>query len=265
MAMNGGSSVPQIPTLPGYQSSGSNVLDASATMYGQNPGLSTSPQYQALGGAIVNNPANQTGANMGMGAATNNFNTGGQTTGAGTSLYPYAQNIMQTAFDPQQQLYNQTLQQSQDQWRTSEAARGIEMSPYGAGLENKATSDFNINWQNNQLNREATGASAAGGLVGAGAGAATAGQGMQTPAGQQYAQASNAPMVTGMQALDQVTQQGNTAQQIPQQYIQDLMSYLGIGNQNYQIQGQEQQQAFNQNNQTMQNLGSAAGFGLSFL
>ena len=38
--------------------------------------------------------------------------------------------------------------------RMTRTARGLGMSPYGAGVENKALSDFNIDWQNQQLQRQ---------------------------------------------------------------------------------------------------------------
>jgi hypothetical protein len=74
--------------------------------------------------------------------------------------------IMQQAFDPQQALYNRTVQQTQEQTRAGLEARGLDMSPYGAGVEGSALSNFNIDWQNNQLQRMLQGASGVGGLAG---------------------------------------------------------------------------------------------------
>lgn len=69
--------------------------------------------------------------------------------------------VMNTAFDPQNALYNRTQQQLQDQVRVGQAARGITSSPYGAGLENQAMSNFDIDWQNAQLGRQTQGLGAA--------------------------------------------------------------------------------------------------------
>jgi hypothetical protein len=52
----------------------------------------------------------------------------------------------------------------QDQQRAGQAARGISMSPYGAGLEGDATRNFNIDWQNQQLKRATDAAGAMEGL-----------------------------------------------------------------------------------------------------
>lgn len=88
------------------------------------------------------------------------------------ALWQAGQQTYQTALDPQSSLYNRTAQQTQDQVRAGESARGITMSPYGAGVEGKAMSDFNIDWQNQQLQRQVQGLQ---GFSGAGNTAANAG------------------------------------------------------------------------------------------
>jgi hypothetical protein len=65
------------------------------------------------------------------------------------------------AFDPQQALYDRTLQQIQEQSRQSASAYGVGQSPYAAGLENQAVGNFNIDWLNNQLKRMIAGGDAA--------------------------------------------------------------------------------------------------------
>lgn len=71
-----------------------------------------------------------------------------------------ASSILNTAFDPQSQLYSQSFQQNQDQVRASLAARGLNSSGTGAGIENQANQNFNTNWQNNQLGRQTQGLNA---------------------------------------------------------------------------------------------------------
>ncbi len=88
------------------------------------------------------------------------------------ALWQAGQNTYNTSLDPQGDLYRRTQQQLQEQTRAAQAARGISMSPYGAGIENKAMSDFNIDWANQQLNRQVQGAGA---FSGAGNVAANAG------------------------------------------------------------------------------------------
>jgi len=80
------------------------------------------------------------------------------------------QQIYNTAFDPQQALYNRTSQQLTDQTRAALAARGLDMSGVGAGIEGHTMGDFNLNWQNAQLGRQIAGGNAAGSLYSQGLG-----------------------------------------------------------------------------------------------
>ena len=74
-------------------------------------------------------------------------------TAMGTQDFSAGAQTFQTALDPQNALHDRTAQQVQDQARASSAAHGVAMSPYAAGTENQAMSNFNIDWQNNQLLR----------------------------------------------------------------------------------------------------------------
>lgn len=84
-------------------------------------------------------------------------------------LYGAAGNVLNTAFDPQEALYNRTQQRLTDQIRAGQSARGIAMSDSGAMDEAGALGNFNIDWQNAQLGRQATGIQAAGQATSAGA------------------------------------------------------------------------------------------------
>jgi hypothetical protein len=83
--------------------------------------------------------------------------------------------IMQQAFDPQKELYNRTKQGILSDTASQLAGTGLANTPAGAAVLADASKNFNIDWQNNLLNRETTGASAAenlyGGFVNAGTGA----------------------------------------------------------------------------------------------
>jgi len=85
--------------------------------------------------------------------------------GLGAGAAPYGQKILQTGFDPQQALYNRTAQQVRDQSNAINAMYGLGSSPAGAGLSDQAMSNFNIDWQNQQLRRQAEAAQGYGGLV----------------------------------------------------------------------------------------------------
>ena len=136
-----------------------------------------------MGGGGGSNPAG--GATQAFGQAIGTVGTGltdwfGQLKGedmfAMSTLNPDITKMLTDAFDPQQALYNRTLQQVTDQTRSGEAARGVANTPYGAAAEGNALSNFNIDWQNQKLQREQSGLASAGNtfeqLIGAGATAA---------------------------------------------------------------------------------------------
>jgi hypothetical protein len=154
------------------------------------------------------------------GAANNAFSGAGGLTGPANAAYgsgqnalqagqntwdvlaPFASPALQAGFDPQQALYQRTLQQVQDQTNAQNAMSGVASTPYGASLANQANSHFNIDWQNQQLQRQQMGAQTAEGLLGAGTNALNAG----TSANQ-----------AGLQLGSGITQQ----------QIADFLAYLG--------------------------------------
>ncbi len=82
---------------------------------------------------------------------------------AASGLENSAANILASSQDPQSALYDRTLQRVQDQARAANSAAGLGTSGVGAGLEDQATNNFNIDWQNQQLNRQIQGAQGASG------------------------------------------------------------------------------------------------------
>lgn len=132
--------------------------------------------------------------------ARNAMGQQGKLYGAGNQTY-------QTALDPQNELYDRTVQRLQDQVRAGQAARGLGNSAYGAGLEDQAMGNFNIDWQNQQLARQTQGLNAMNA-------ASEAGQSQ----GRLMGAAASGAMSSAQQIPDFLMQQG----QIPinaQQYI----------------------------------------------
>lgn len=246
-----------------------------------NLGSGVLPQAQQTSQNLYNNPfasqglAGAQGASqLGQAGALTGFNQGSNLVGQGNSLVPYAQQTMQTGFDPQQQLYNRTLQQVQDQTRAGEASRGIQTTPYGAGLENDATRNFNIDWQNNQLGRQQTAAGTAEGLLGTGQNLTTGGVNMMNAAPGQLVQSAMLPYATYSDigqgqfgALSQLLGIGGQGQSLANMPIQDLLQYLGVGNQagsvanqNFSNQLAQAKQSFSQDQSFAQGIGSILGF-----
>jgi hypothetical protein len=245
-----------MPNVQQFGSLGPNMLGAAQGIYDtqmNNPYASL-----GLGGALG-------AAGMGGQAAGDQFGTGQYLTGAGLGMLPYAGAIMNTGFDPQNALYARTAQQVQDQIRAGEAARGIAMTPYGAGLENQGMSNFNIDWQNNLLNRQAQAAQAAGGLFGASGNLAGQGIGMETGAPNTLYSTAMLPYATytGMgqnqyQALMNLMGYGAAGQNLANVPVQDWLNTMQAGT-------AQQNAATNlynaQNNQTMDIYKALGGIG----
>lgn len=244
-------------------------------------------QAQQITQGMVNSPyAGQyqqgagTAGNLGQLQALGQYGVGQGITSMGMNqLAPYAGQVMNTAFDPQQALYNRSLQQNQQQQGALNAQAGVGTTPYGAGLADQANTNFNIDWQNAQLQRQIGGLGAAGQAYGQAGSLAQLGQGMAAGAPGQYLQSAGLPygvqqQIGGAQmgALGQLGQYGQQAARIPQMQIQDYLNYLGAGNQAGGVANQtaglglqQSQLAFNQNaayaNAAMGGLGRLGGSG----
>lgn len=172
---------------PGYQQS---LNQQNAINY--QPYAAGAGQAGQLYGESFQNAGNQ--ANQ-YGQAAN------MAQGQQQALYGAGNSLWNTANDPQQALYGRTQQQLTDQVRAGQAARGLGNSAVGAGLEDQANSNFNIDWQNAQLQRQMQGAqglsalSNAGGAQGQLYGANLAGQaGAMDARAQNYQQSYQVPI-----------------------------------------------------------------------
>lgn len=224
---------PSIPQLPNQAQAGASLYGAISAYPGQAAQYAgTNPQYanQAFQSQFNNPYAGQAlqGAQQAGQMATG---AAGQAYGSGQSLLNAQNQILQSSMDPQQALYNQLLQQTTDQTRAGETARGLAMSPVGSQIESNALNQFNIDWQNQQLNRQIAGANAAGTAGRTGAGLQGVGtQYMQQGSQYPYTQAQNiAQNQFGAIGANQAAMQGGLAPQ--QQNIQNLGWYTGLGGQ----------------------------------
>lgn len=138
-----------------------------------------------------------------------------QLQGGATALY-------NQAVDPQQALYNRTQQQLMDQQNAINSRAGIASTPYGAGVAGQTAENFNIDWQNQQLQRLATGLQAASGIGNAGATAQQTGGALPWQTTLGMANAAN----SGLQNLIQT---GNAQYLLPEQILANAQSYMGLG------------------------------------
>ncbi|PRG01723.1 hypothetical protein C6Q17_34845 [Burkholderia contaminans] len=166
-----------VPTgLPTADSTWQSLLGNISNIFNSN-GLGT-PSINSLNNGIAASnqygPAYQTAANQ---AGIGYTNAGNALTGLGNldlmtqgNLLNAGQNVFQMGLDPQHALYDRTLNNVQQQVNASNSMYGLGSSAAGAGVANQALSNFNIDWQNNQLSR------ALQGLQGYTGAATTAGQ-----------------------------------------------------------------------------------------
>ena len=86
----------------------------------------------------------------------------------GNTAVPAAQQVGQTAFDPQGSLFNFLSAQNTDATNVANSRSGVANTPYGAGLADQSAQTFNMNWQDRQLGRETQGLGAINSTVGTG-------------------------------------------------------------------------------------------------
>lgn len=278
--MCGGGSKPPAAYNPKWQSGADSTL--SGNLAGQSSAASgisgyALPQLQTQTNNVINDP----NAASAM-ATANNVSSLGQGIGQGQigqgqnlynlagSLSPMAQQIYQTAFDPQQALYQQQLQQSQDAQNVMASMYGVASSPYGAGLAAENTNKFNIDWQNAQLGRQAAGAGAIQGLDSLAGNLTTAGAGLQDMGLNTFNTSGMLPYVTSqgihgnnLAALGSYVQGAGGALSPGFSADSALGSYLGLGQSATQLNQQRWQMIQQQQAAQMSGLGSLAGMALA--
>ncbi len=159
------------------------------------------------------------------------------------NLAPFVTKALQQGFDPQNALYNRQFQQQQQQNLASQAMAGVGQSPYAAGLTAQGNENFNIDWQNQQLARQAQAAQTAGGLSSTAMGDLQSGFGTSAnllntgmnayTQGLQGANQTTGLGISGMEGL--LGAGGNAIAQamgLNQQQIQDYLAYLSGSTQN---------------------------------
>lgn len=250
--------------LPTYQSLVSNLL----------------PQNNPYAQSYINNAASTGQAGMNSGAALTQAGLSGipgaqGLTNSSLSLMPDVQSLINLGFDPQNAMYAKLQNQNQQQNAAILGNSGVASTPYGAGVMADANTNFNLGWQNQALQRAATGAGAAGGLLGNITNGANTGTNMlgslagltgtglseMERGGALPYQAYTGVNTGGLSALSGAGQFGNMVSSIPQTSISDYLSYLSGGTQQQGANLNQANSSFNQS----QALGAGLGRGLSQL
>jgi hypothetical protein len=233
------SNIPNLPTIDTGPAIG-GAQNAINQQGGFNLGGQNYGQYAGQLQRAINNPfgggaigSAQGFGGLGMGNALGGLGTASMLGSQVPAMLGGANALMTNAFDPQNALYNRTAQQVSDQTGAYLANSGVGNTPYGAGVFGQNMNNFNIDWQNNLLQREIAGSGAAGGLwqgagnlgTGAfnlGANAAQSGSGFGSLPWQTYNNVNAQPL----SLLSQGSQYGQNAAAIPQQQAGDWLQYL---------------------------------------
>lgn len=134
---------------------------------GANPYAGQSQDWaQALAGLGAGVSQGQSGASQNLYGMAGN--AAAQAPGVLANAQGYAGQVMNTAFDPQNKLHDYMSQQTMDRTNAINAMNGVAGTPYGAGLAGDASRNYEMDWQNNLLNRQATGSQAYNGLMSTG-------------------------------------------------------------------------------------------------
>jgi len=210
---------------------------AQNTVYG----VINSPYYsQALAGA-------QQAAQYGSQQGSRALNAANQLYGQMGQIPGLENQLVQSAFDPQNQLYNYLQAQNTNQVNANLAARGLNMSGAGAQIAAQQNQLFNQNWQNNLLNRQLAGVQGISALDQSAARLGAVGSSVGTQGVNLLNQSAAMPYQTQINSANtqlglingagQIGQQAN----LPiQQQIADYNAYQGLGSPSAQIAQQNQ-------------------------
>jgi hypothetical protein len=241
----------QLPTSINNLQSSQSLVNPTV-----NTQLTTPTAAEAQAGAA-------TAASWGPSVANNMWNVGQSGIQSGQSILPYSNQLFQSAFDPQNQLYNWLQNQNMQQTNAQNAATGVGTTPYGAAVADQSNMLFNLNWQNNLLGREESGSQAAGNLLTVGNNLQQSGVNLEESAPAFISGTSAIPYATqsnitgtGLQDIATGTNIGN----IP---ITDLLALLTGQNQTNQVGNQTSQLGLNQSALGMQQLAGLIGGGSS--
>lgn len=203
---------------------------------------------------IQNNPYSADYLGKIQGVGNDAYQAGRNISGYGLSMLPDVQALLSLGFDPQQALYSKLQNQNQQQNQALLQQSGVGSTPYGQGVAADANSNFNINWQNQQLQRALQGAQGASGLMSNISGNVGAGLGLQQQGAALPYTAFKGVNTDALGALGQAAGIGQTA-------TTDWLAYLSGGTNQ---QGANLNQA-NSSFQQSQSLGQGLGQGLAGL
>jgi hypothetical protein len=152
------------PTIQGMYNAANNITGLGGqTVDLGNQNVSLANQLTPSVASILGNTGtSQVGNNINTWLNTYAPQDFNQAQATGVNLSNMGSNVLNTAFDPQSALFNQLQNQVTQQTQAANAAAGLGGSAYGASNTANTLGNFDINWQNQQLQRQLAGLQGAG-------------------------------------------------------------------------------------------------------
>jgi hypothetical protein len=216
---------------------------------GLNAQQLANPMMATLLRNIMNDPsmaqnmaAAQRAGGMASAAAQPTYNAGTTLQNQMLAALPQFQQILQQGTDPQSALYNRTLAQTRDQMGAGLASQGLAGSGVGGAIENQGLSNFNIDWQNQQLARALSAMQGYGGAMGQAGQTLGQGQALQGAGIQEALQGGQLPYLASQQnfagqnqGLSNYLNNFAATQNIGNQNLGQMLAYLQAGQQANQL------------------------------
>lgn len=184
--------------------------------------LGWDPRYSQAITDIQNNPYYGTALQGATDAAAMGRTGAGAIEGLAGQMGNAVLPLMESGFDPRAALFNRTEGRLMDQTNAINSMSGVGGTPYGASVGANAMSNFDIDWQNQQLARQAQGAAAAGNAANTAGGLYGAAPGLLSSTSQMPSNVYTGHIGQILNALNQRNQASN-------QGIAGFGSLLGAG------------------------------------
>ena len=178
---------------------------------------------------VLNNPYYAQGQSQVNSAAGQQYASGTADVNNANTMNSLAPSIIASGFDPTSALYNNQLKSAQDAQSIASAQAGVAGSPFAAGMQGDATTNFNLNWQQQQAQKQQQAIAALGQLFGNSANLASTGASQQMQGAAAPAQAYNANQSSIMTALQQLVSGTTGAGSQVNNDIGQYGNYLQIG------------------------------------
>ena len=227
----GGSSAPMAYTpqnQAGADSSYTSNLN-SLTQGDQNTYNTAQTGYNQAYQNVLNNPYYAQGQQQINASGAQQYAQGGTDIANANTLNGMAPSIIASGFDPTSALYNNQLKSAQDAQSIASAQAGVAGSPFAAGMQGDATTNFNLNWQASQAVKQQQAIAALSSLYGNSANLASTGASQQMQGAAAPAQAYNANQSSIMSALQQLVSGTTSAGSQVNSDIGQYGNYLQIG------------------------------------